>query len=158
MEYNDLSLFDKIAWIIAHQHGWHLLYGESEGSIDMYEKHLLRVLLADNDGHYIDTFNEIAHKVLLESEQPTLLYKGYSRCFVFKDDDVPKVIDIIQQIDQFEYEYMPDDWVTIWSPECLTELVYNGKFDLDTKKLADECRKQGIEIAIFAKKQENWSC
>jgi hypothetical protein len=80
-----------------------------------------------------------------------LVRKGESRCFVFRQEDIQKVIDIVEEIDAFEFDYMPNNWVAVWdyskSNTC-PHMVYNGKFDINVPKLIDECGKKGVGIVI----------
>lgn len=78
-----------------------------------------------------------------------LVRKGNSRCFVFSYEDIQKVYDTIKEIDEFEFEYIPEDWVTIWDGKGYdSSMVYNGKFDIDVPRLIDECGKKGVGIII----------
>lgn len=78
-----------------------------------------------------------------------LIRKGNSRCFVFRYEDIQKVYDTIKEIDEFEFGYVPEDWVTIWDGRGYgSSMVYNGKFDIDVPRLIDECGKKGIGIII----------
>jgi hypothetical protein len=83
-----------------------------------------------------------------------LVRKGESRCFVFRETDIVKVYDIIKEIDEFEFDYVPNDWVTVWDNKK-TSMVYNGKFDIDVPKLIDECGKRGIGIIVRSTNIEN---
>jgi hypothetical protein len=84
------------------------------------------------------------------SNKPELTRKGESRCFVFHEDDIPKVEVIIDEMDSFEYDYMPENWITVWNKENprRNDLVYNGKFDIDIIELIDRCGQAGIGILI----------
>ncbi len=71
--------------------------------------------------------------------------KGYGRIYVVNKDDIAKVDSIIQQMDAFEYEYLPDDFIAPFSE--YPGLCYTHKFDgLDTNALTAICLKQGISI------------
>lgn len=43
----------------------------------------------------------------------TFDYKGYGRIFVEKEKDIQKVKDKIKELDDFEYEYLPDDLIRV---------------------------------------------
>lgn len=78
-----------------------------------------------------------------------LIYKGESRCFVFREEDIEKVYDTIKEIDESESSYTPTDWVTVWDGKGYnSSMVYNGKFDIDVPKLIDECGKKGVGIIV----------
>ena len=76
-----------------------------------------------------------------------LIQKGESRCFVFNEEDIEKVKEIIKQISEFEFDYLPDNWIAVWRGDE-KDLVYNGKFDIDIPKLTEECGRVGIGIMI----------
>lgn len=42
-----------------------------------------------------------------------LVRKGESRCFVFRQEDIQKVIDLVEEIDVFEFDYIPNNWVVV---------------------------------------------
>jgi hypothetical protein len=78
-----------------------------------------------------------------------LVYKGYSRCFVFREEDKEVVYNTIKEIDESESQYIPTDWVTVWDGKGYSSsLNYNGKFDIDLPKLIDECGKKGVGIIV----------
>jgi len=88
-----------------------------------------------------------------------LAYKGLSRCFVFDKFHIKKVEEIIKEVDEFEYDYLPDDWITMWDDSnnelSTTYWVYNGKFDIDIPKLIKVCADQKIGIIIRSKPQND---
>lgn len=70
--------------------------------------------------------------------------KGYGRIFVQKEEDIQKVKDIIKEMDEFEYEYLPENLIAVFSPENM-DAVYTHKFDdLDTNELTRKCWERGI--------------
>ena len=70
--------------------------------------------------------------------------KDYGRIFVQKEEDIQKVKDIIKEMDEFEYEYLPEKLIAVFSPENM-EAVYTHKFDaLDTNELTRKCWERGI--------------
>ena len=78
-----------------------------------------------------------------------LVYKGESRCFVFKEEHKQIVYDTIEEIDVFESGYTPNDWVELWNHKKSNDyLVYNGKFDINVPKLIEECGKKGVGIIV----------
>lgn len=86
-----------------------------------------------------------------------LIRKGESRCFVFFQDHIEKVKAIIKEIDEFEFEYMPEDWITLWDGHY-DDRVYNGKFDINIVRLYTECGKKGISIIIVSTNQPEEVC
>jgi hypothetical protein len=75
-----------------------------------------------------------------------LVYKGESRCFVFREEDIQTVYDTIKEIDIYEFHYTPVNWVTVFNKKI--SMVYNGKFDIDIPTLIDKCGKKGVGIII----------
>ena len=82
--------------------------------------------------------------------------KAYGRIFVEKPEDVEKVKSIIKQMDEFEYEYLPDDFIVPFSVETASiggkqeyvmRLQYTHKFDnLDLNELQFRCWAFGIKV------------
>jgi hypothetical protein len=73
-------------------------------------------------------------------------YKKYGRIFVEKAEDVDKVKDVIKELDEYEFEYLPNDFIGVFNPDRLYT-VYTHKFDdLDTNVLTKECWKRGIKM------------
>jgi len=71
--------------------------------------------------------------------------KGYGRIFVMNKVEIPIVDEIIKEMDEFEHEYLPDDFIASFSE--YPKLKYTGKFDsLDIDKLTAICWKRGIPI------------
>lgn len=71
--------------------------------------------------------------------------KGYGRIYVRNESDIQKVKDIINKIDSYECEYLPDDLIT--TIDNYPILSYIHKFcDLDMNKVIYECWKQNVEI------------
>lgn len=69
--------------------------------------------------------------------------KGYGRIYVNTDEDVQKVKDIIKEMDEYEFEYLPKDLIAVYQGEI--QHVFNGKFDdLDLNELTKRCWNKGI--------------
>lgn len=75
----------------------------------------------------------------------TFPYKGYGRISVQTESDIQKVKDILQEMDDFEFGYLPDDLIAVSS----LGLVPVGKFDPDLDELKKRCDAKGIEIYIM---------
>lgn len=72
-------------------------------------------------------------------------HKGYGRIYVEKQEDIQKVKDIIKEMDSFEYDYLPDDLIAVFTDKVIT--TYTGKFDdLDISVLMEKCWKQGVKM------------
>lgn len=79
----------------------------------------------------------------------TLDRKGYGRIFVEKETDIQKVKDIIKEMDEFEFDYLPDDLITVFSEDNM-KAVYTHKFsDLDTQLLTRVCWGRGIKMFVW---------
>ncbi len=85
--------------------------------------------------------------------------KEYGRIFVEKESDIAAVKEIIKKMDAFEYEYLPDDFISVFSPEeCkrkgdngksywFVRLAYTHKFDsLDLNEFQARCWIVGIKV------------
>ena len=78
--------------------------------------------------------------------------KGYGRIYImnsdYSDKQVLKVEECIKAIDEYEYEYMPDN--IIGPIGEYPETVYNGKFDdIDLDYLTAKCASIGIYILCY---------
>ena len=78
----------------------------------------------------------------------TLTNKGYGRIYVQNVEDIEKVKDIIKEMDEYEYEYLPRDLITTF--RAYPSVVYTHKFnDLDLDALTATCWSRGILIWVF---------
>ena len=76
--------------------------------------------------------------------------KSYGRIFVDKEENVEKVKALIREMDEFEYTYLPDNFIATFEKSkrdgCM-ETVYTYKFDnLCTNELSRRCWEQGIMV------------
>ena len=70
--------------------------------------------------------------------------KAYGRIFVQKEEDIEKVKSIIKEMDEFEFGYLPEDFITVFSEKNM-KAKYTHKFcDLDTQELTKRCWERGI--------------
>jgi hypothetical protein len=73
----------------------------------------------------------------------TMPHKSYGRIFVEKKEDVEKVKQVIKEMDTFEFDYLPDDLITVFNGK--KDVVYTHKFDdLDLNDLMIKCWEAGI--------------
>lgn len=78
----------------------------------------------------------------------TLTHRGYGRIYVLKPDDIAEVKAIIKELDEYEYEYLPKDFITTFDEYPRVE--YIGKFsDLDMDKLISTCLSRGVFVWVF---------
>ena len=91
-----------------------------------------------------------------------------SRCFVKNKNDVERVTDIIRQMDEFEFNYLPENWVTVTEFDFpmgvnfveyvlgkFDDVVYNGKFDINIDNLIQISKDFGIEVLIMTTVHES---
>jgi len=71
-------------------------------------------------------------------------YKTYGRIFVQKEEDIVAVEAIIHELDEFEYEYLPSNLITVYRPNA--SMVYLHKFEIDKIALTEKCWQAGIWI------------
>ena len=75
----------------------------------------------------------------------TFTRKGYGRIYVRKQNEISIVKEEIKKIDEFEFEYLPDYFITTFSN--YPYLKYTHKFDdIDINKLTAKCWKKGVFI------------
>jgi len=81
--------------------------------------------------------------------------KGYGRIYVEKQEDIQKVKDIIKEMDEFEFEYLPKDLITVFKDKVTT--TYTHKFDdLDISVLMEKCWQQGIKMFCVNGGRDNY--
>ena len=69
--------------------------------------------------------------------------KNYGRIYVSKEEDIEKVKELIGQVDKYELDYMPDDFITVFDGKIKAK--YTHKFcDLDMTKVLEKAWQQGI--------------
>ena len=78
--------------------------------------------------------------------------KGYGRLFVEKEEDIAKIKEIIKEIDNFEYSYLPEKLITVFSEENMKS-VYTYKFsDLNMTEVLYRAWSKGIKcFCVFGK-------
>lgn len=70
--------------------------------------------------------------------------KGYGRIYVLREEDIPRVKEIIKEMDEFEYGYLPDDLIARFD-SMNVNTTYTYKFDnLDLNELQIRCWQSGI--------------
>ena len=71
--------------------------------------------------------------------------KGYGRIYTEKAEDIPMIKNIIEEMDEFEITYLPQDLIAVFDGEINT--IYTHKFDaLDIGLLMENCWKRGIKM------------
>jgi hypothetical protein len=75
--------------------------------------------------------------------------KGYGRIVVKDKTDIKKILKYLKEKEPFEYDYIPDNYV---STEA--KLIYTGKFSPDLKKLFAYCDENKIDVRIYSEKNE----
>ena len=85
----------------------------------------------------------------------TLTHKGYSRLYALSYVDQAGVARVIKELDDYEYGYMPEDWIAHVSE--YPKVVYTGKFsDLDMNLLTIACWRQGMPVWVFDAGHIEW--
>lgn len=84
-----------------------------------------------------------------------MVRKGYGRIYVHDEKNIKEVKKIIKELDEFEYDYLPDGFIAPFS--SYPEVVYTHKFcDLDMDKLTAVCWGRGIFIWVFNSHHEEF--
>jgi DNA polymerase elongation subunit (family B) len=74
--------------------------------------------------------------------------KGLGRIYVTKEEDIEKVNEIIKEMDEFEWEYLPDRFIAVFDEHL--PAIYTHKFDsIDIDKLTARCWGRGIPIWAY---------
>ena len=83
-----------------------------------------------------------------------LFKKHKARIYTDKQENIDKIKEIIKEIDKFEYEYLPDDLITVFNGKI--DYVYNGKFyDIDMDEIMKRCWEECIFAFCAIKQREN---
>jgi hypothetical protein len=82
-----------------------------------------------------------------------LYEKHEARIYTNKQENIEKIKEIIKEIDEFEYEYLPNDLITVFNGKI--DYVYNGKFyDIDMDELMKRCWENSIYVFYVIKQKE----
>lgn len=82
----------------------------------------------------------------------TFTRKWYGRIYVLSESDIDKVKNKIREIDDFEYDYLPEDLIQVYDWRVTFE--YTWKFDsLDLDRLTIELWEDGVYIMCI----DNWN-
>ena len=95
--------------------------------------------------------------------------KAYGRIFVEKEADISKVKDIIRKMDEFEYDYLPEKFITVFdsnikafsdgSKHFWMDFAYTHKFDsLDLNELQFRCWAAGVKIFCVMGTGDDYEC
>lgn len=80
--------------------------------------------------------------------------KQFGRIYTDTTENIKKIKDIIKQMDQFEYEYLPKDLITVYKGYFSCEYV--GKFDdLNLDELINNCKKKNIPCGYIKGYEED---
>lgn len=79
-------------------------------------------------------------------------YKTYGRIFVADPSKIEAVMDVIKEIDDYEFTYLPTDFVAAWSDK--PRYLYGHKFQMDIYALTEKCWAKGIWIYCVTGKRE----
>lgn len=85
--------------------------------------------------------------------------KSHARIFTTSPENVEKIKFIMKEMDEFEYDYFPEDLITYSKPFMAKigdkyyykiPLAYTGKFDeMDMNELSIRCMMEDIPIYIW---------
>lgn len=82
-----------------------------------------------------------------EQGHDSFSYKTNGRIFVRKAEDIPRVIELMKTIDEYEVDgYMPKDLFYVWDGQSNPELIYTHKFEMDITRLTALCWHNNIWI------------
>lgn len=78
----------------------------------------------------------------------TLSKKSYGAIYVDKAENIDKVKEVIKEMDEFEYDYLPDGLIKPFSD--YPKVAYTHKFyDIDIDALTAKCWDRGIFVWVF---------
>lgn len=76
--------------------------------------------------------------------------KAKGRIFVRHKEHVQQVAEILKQIDEFEYNYLPDNFIAVYNEGGPNHLIYTHKFDPNILTLEKACLDKGIKIVVYS--------
>ena len=94
--------------------------------------------------------------------------KQYGKIFVEKAEDIDRAHKIIKKMDEFEYSYLPKDFISVFEPIKNTSsdgkqyfrvrLTYTHKFDsLDLNEFQFRCWESGIKVfCLMGSEEISW--
>lgn len=72
----------------------------------------------------------------------------YGRLYTDKAENIPQIEQIMEEIDAFEYEYLPKDFIAVFDGTMDTVPV--GKFDtMNMAEVLQRCWEQGIHVFVL---------
>lgn len=75
----------------------------------------------------------------------TFQRKTYGRIFVQKEEDVAVVLDVLKEVDEYEFShYAPKDLVGVYGDH--KTLVYLHKFEMDKNAIFQACAARGVWV------------
>ena len=74
--------------------------------------------------------------------------KTNGRIWTVTEDDVRMVHQVIKGIDEFEYSYMPENFVSVYKGD-LHDTIYGHKFELDINTILQACWSQGVPVVCI---------
>lgn len=81
--------------------------------------------------------------------------KGYGRIYVRHEKDIPRVKEIIKQLDDYEWSYFPhNDFVVPWTG--FVDLVYTHKFEACQDAITLRCLKENIWVWCISQHREKF--
>ena len=82
-----------------------------------------------------------------------LSHKSYGAIYVNDPKDIEKVKEVIKEMDEFEFDYLPSELIKPFAE--YPDVCYTHKFsDLDTDDLTAKCWTKGIMIWVFDARTE----
>ena len=82
-----------------------------------------------------------------------LFEKHEARIYTDRPENIAKIEEIIKEIDNFEYEYLPHNLIAVFNGKI--DYVYNGKFyDIDMDEVMKRCWEEGIYAFYVIKQKE----
>ena len=101
----------------------------------------------------VRVLSELLLTINKEEKMNTLTRKSYGAIYVNDYNDIEKVKEIIKEIDEYEYEYLPSKLIKHFSE--YPDVEYTHKFcDLDIDALTAICWSRGIMIWVFDARTE----
>ena len=74
--------------------------------------------------------------------------KDYGRIFVEHEEDIDKVKQIIKELDEYEYNYLPDGLITVFSEKTYGSSYVHKFSDMDMGQVLKIAWERGIHCFV----------
>lgn len=86
-----------------------------------------------------------------------LVKKGYGRIYVAHPSKIPRVLEILKEIDDYEFgSYYVNGLVTSFPEDGIPELIYTHKFEMCIDDITTRCWREDIWVWCITQRHEHF--